>query len=390
MTRKKHTRKQAFSTRCIHGGQGPDPLTGAVSMPIYATSTYAQSVPGEHKGFVYGRGSNPTRHAFERCLADLENGAFAYAFSSGVAASNAALDLLPAGAHIVACNDLYGGTIRLFERVRKITSNLNITYADLTQKGALEKAVTPETKMIWVESPTNPMMQIINLKTVAAFAKKKKILALCDNTFSSPALQRPLDFGFDIVLHSGTKYIGGHSDLLAGALVVNNKDLADKTKFIHNSTGGVLGPFESFLALRGLKTLSLRMERHCANAMKIAEYLSKHKKVKTVLYPGLASHPQHALARKQMNNFGGMITILIKGGAGESRKMLSACRIFTLAESLGAVESLIQHPGLMTHASVPREQREATGITDNLIRLSVGIESADDLIADLEQALAKI
>ena len=380
----------ALSFSVIHAGQSPDPSTGAVSMPIYATSTYAQAAPGEHKGYAYGRGSNPTRHAFERCLADLENGSHAYAFSSGVAASNAALDLLPANAQMVACHDLYGGTIRLFERVRKQTSNLNVTYVDMTIPGALEKAIRPDTKMIWVESPTNPMMNIIDLAAVAKIAKKKKIFTLCDNTFASPALQRPLDFGFDIVLHSATKYIGGHSDVLAGALVVNNQELADRIKFIHNSTGGVLGPWESFLCLRGLKTLSLRMERHCANAEKIAAYLSKHKKVKAVLYPGLKTHPQHALAKRQMDDFGGMITILIKGGAKESKKMLSACRLFTLAESLGGVESLIQHPGIMTHASIPKAQREATGITDDLIRLSVGIEDADDLIADLEQALAKI
>ncbi len=383
-------KKTGFDTRCIHAGQSPDPSTGAVSMPIYATSTYAQESPGEHKGYAYGRGSNPTRHAFERCLADLENGTHCYAFASGVAASNAALDLLPAGSHIVACHDLYGGTIRLFNRVRKTTSNLDITYVNMTVKGALEKAVTPKTKMIWIESPTNPMMQIIDLAQVASIAKKKKILTLCDNTFATPALQTPLDFGFDIVLHSGTKYIGGHSDLLCGALIVKNQDLADKIKFIHNSTGGILGPFESFLALRGLKTLALRMERHNESAAKIAEWLTKHKKVRTVLYPGLKSHPQHALAKKQMSGFGGMITILIKGGTKESKKFLSSCKIFTLAESLGGVESLIQHPGIMTHASIPKETREATGITDDLIRISVGIENVEDLIADLDQALEKI
>ncbi len=381
------TKNKKFSTRCIHGGQSPEPATGAVSVPIYANSTYAQEAPGEHKGYVYARGANPTRHAFERCLADLENGIAGYAFASGLAATTAVLDLLPAGSHIVACDDLYGGTIRLFERIKKESTNLSVSYIDMTKKDALEKAIRKNTRMIWIETPTNPLLKIIDLAAVAKVAKKKKILSVCDNTFATPALQRPLDYGFDISLHSATKYIGGHSDLIAGAVVVKDKKLAEKIKFIQNAAGGILGPFESFLALRGLKTLALRMERHSANAQKIAEFLSKHKKVAKVMYPGLKSHPGHAFAKKQMDDFGGIVTIDLKGGIKESRAMLSACKVFTLAESLGGVESLIQHPAIMTHASLSKEQREKVGITDGTIRLSVGIEDADDLIKDLEQAL---
>ncbi len=383
-------KKTGFDTRCIHAGQSPDPSTGAVSQPIYVTSTYAQESPGEHKGFVYGRGNNPTRYAFERCIADLEDGTNGFAFASGLAATCAVLDLIPSGSHIVACDDLYGGTFRLFERVKKDATKTTVTYVDMTKPGALEKAIKPNTKMIWLESPTNPLMKIIDLKAVAAVAKKKKILTVCDNTFASPYIQQPLNHGFDIALHSITKYIGGHSDIIGGAIVVKDKDLADKLKFIQNATGGILGPFESFLALRGLKTLALRMERHSASAQKIAEYLAKHKKIAAVYYPGLKSHPQHAVAKKQMNGFGGMIAAVLKTDLKGSKKMLAACNIFTLAESLGGVESLIEHPAIMTHASVPKEQREALGISDGLIRLSVGIEDVNDLIADLEQALAKI
>jgi cystathionine gamma-lyase len=305
-----------------------------------------------------------------------------------MAAINAALDLIPGGAHIIACDDLYGGTYRLFERIKKDTSKLDVTYIDFNKKNALENALRKNTALIWIESPTNPLMKIIDLKKVAAFAKKNKILCAIDNTFASPAVQRPLDHGFDIVMHSATKYIGGHSDLIAGALVVNNAALADRLKFIQNSTGGVLGPFESFLALRGLKTLALRMERHNANALKIARYLEKHKKIAAVYYPGLASHPGHALAKKQMQGFGGMLSAVLKTDLKGTKKMLSNCRVFTLAESLGGVESLINHPALMTHASMPKDVREEIGITDSLIRLSVGIEDADDLIQDLEKALA--
>jgi cystathionine gamma-lyase len=390
MKTKKITSQKSFATRCIHAGQSPDPTTGAVSMPLYANSTFVQEAPGEYRSAgSYGRGHNPTRHAFERCLADLENGTHAFAFSSGMAAINAALDLIPGGAHIIACDDLYGGTYRLFERIKKDTSKLDVSYIDFNEKNALENALRKNTALIWIESPTNPLMKIIDLKKVAAFAKKNKILCAIDNTFASPAVQRPLDHGFDIVMHSATKYIGGHSDIIAGALVVNNAALAERLKFIQNSTGGVLGPFESFLALRGLKTLALRMERHNANALKIARYLEKHKKIAAVYYPGLASHPGHALAKKQMQGFGGMLSAVLKTDLKGTKKMLSNCRVFTLAESLGGVESLINHPALMTHASMPKDVREEIGITDSLIRLSVGIEDADDLIADLEQALAK-
>lgn len=388
--KKKKTGKQDFSTRCIHGGQSPDPATGAVSVPIYANSTYEQSSPGEHKGFVYARGHNPTRFAFERCIADLEDGRNGFAFASGLAASCAVLDLIPAGSHIIACDDLYGGTYRLFERVKKDTANITVSYIDMTVPGALEKSIRPNTKMIWVETPTNPLLKIIDLTAVAAMAKKKKILSVCDNTFATPRLQKPLNFGFDIVLHSITKYIGGHSDIIGGAVVVNDSALADKLKFIQNATGGILSPFDSFLALRGIKTLDVRMERACASAVKIAEFLHGHKKIAKVHHPGLTTHPQHKIAAKQMSAFGAMISASVKGNLKSSKKMLSACKIFTLAESLGGVESLIEHPAIMTHASIPKAEREKLGIDDGLIRLSIGIESADDLIADLDQALAKI
>jgi cystathionine gamma-lyase len=386
---KKHNNKQDFATRCIHGGQEPDPTTGAVNVPIYATSTYAQSAPGEHKGFVYARGHNPTRFAFERCIADLEDGLNGFAFGSGLAASCAVLDLIPAGSHIISCDDVYGGTYRLFERVKKDTSKLEVSYIDMTIPGALEKAIKPNTKMIWVETPTNPLLKIIDLSMVAAVAKKNKILSVCDNTFATPRLQQPLNIGFDVALHSITKYIGGHSDIIGGAIVVNDNELAEKLKFIQNATGGILGPFDSFLALRGVKTLDVRMERINASAQKIAEFLEGHSKIAKVIYPGLKSHPQHELAKKQMRGFGGMISAVIKGDLAASKKMLSACRVFTLAESLGGVESLIEHPAIMTHASIPKAEREKLGIDDGLIRISVGIENASDLIKDLEQALSK-
>ncbi|MGQ0527612.1 MAG: trans-sulfuration enzyme family protein [Alphaproteobacteria bacterium] len=383
-------KKTKFSTRCIHGGQAPDAETGAVSVPIYQTSTYAQAAPAEHKGFVYARGHNPTRFAFERALADLEDGTHGFAFASGMAATAAVLDLLPAGAHIIACDDLYGGTYRLFERIRKQTSGIEVSYIDMTVPGALEKAITGETKLIWIETPTNPLMKIIDLDYVAALARKHGILSAIDNTFATPFIHKPLNFGFGIVMHSATKYLSGHSDLIAGALIVKDNDLAERIKFIQNAAGGILGPFDSYLALRGIKTLALRMERHCANAEIIAAWLEKHPKIERVLYPGLASHPQYPLAKEQMQGFGGMIAVHIKGDLAATRKMLSWCKIFTLAESLGGVESLIQHPASMTHASVPKENREKIGISDNLARISIGIEDADDLIADLEQALASI
>lgn len=380
--------RKKFASRCIHAGQSPDPTTGAVSMPIYATSTYAQTAPGEHKGFVYARGHNPTRHAFERCIADLEDGTAGYAFGSGLAAMCAVLDLLPAGAHMIASDDLYGGSYRLFERVRKESSGLTVSYVDMSNPDNVTAAIKPHTKMIWIETPTNPLMKLADIEQLAALAKKKSLLSVVDNTFATPYLQRPLALGADIVIHSITKYIGGHSDIIGGAVIVgDNQELSDKLKFIQNATGGILSPFDSFLALRGIKTLDVRMERICNSAIKIAAWLEKHPKIEKVYYPGLPSHPQHALAKKQMKNFGGMIAAVIKGDLNSSKKMLSACKLFTLAESLGGVESLIEHPAIMTHGSIPKDQREKLGISDGLIRLSVGIEDVDDLIADLSEAL---
>ncbi len=380
--------KTKFSTRCIHAGQSPDPTTGAVNVPIYATSTYAQTAPGEHKGFVYARGHNPTRHAFERCIADLEEGTAGYAFGSGLAAMCAVLDLLPVNAHMIASDDLYGGSYRLFERVRKQTTGLTVSYVDMTKPENLTKAMQPNTKMLWIETPSNPLLKLTDIEMAVGFAKKHKLISVIDNTFATPWNQRPISHGIDIVIHSVTKYIGGHSDIIGGAVIVgDNADLAERLKFIQNSTGGILSPFDSFLALRGVKTLDVRMERHSNSALKIATWLEKHPKIEKVYYPGLPSHPQHALAKKQMRGFGGMVTAVIKGNLESSRRMLSACRIFTLAESLGGVESLIEHPAIMTHASVPKDQREKLGISDGLIRLSVGIEDVDDLIADLSAAL---
>ncbi len=383
--------RAAFATRCVHAGQAPDPTTGAVMMPIYATSTYVQDSPGVHKGYEYARSQNPTRMAFERCIADLEGGSAGFAFASGLAAIATILDSLPQGAHIVAADDLYGGTRRLFEHVRKSSAGLTVTYLDLSEASALEAAIRSETKLIWIETPTNPLLKLIDLARVAEIARKRKILAAADNTFASPYLQRPLEFGFDLVMHSTTKYLNGHSDMVGGVAVVgDNAELRERLTFLHNAVGAVQGPFDSFLALRGLKTLALRMERHCASALKIAGRLQRHRKVARVHYPGLASHPQHDLARAQMRAFGGMISVELKGDLADARRFLERCEVFALAESLGGVESLIEHPGLMTHGSVPENVRATLGIGDALVRLSVGIEDADDLIADLEQALAVI
>jgi cystathionine gamma-lyase len=377
-----------FSTRCVHAGQEPDPTTGAVMMPIYTTSTYVQRSPGVHKGFDYARTKNPTRMAFERCVADLEGGAAAFAFASGLAAISTVLECLDHGSHIIAVDDLYGGTRRLFDRVRKRSMGLEVTQLDLTDVSALEAAIRPNTRLIWIETPTNPLLKLVDLEQVAAIARRRGILAAADNTFASPYVQNPLEFGFDIVVHSTTKYLNGHSDMVGGcAIVGDNDELADKLRFLQNAVGAIQGPFDSFLALRGLKTLALRMERHCASALTIAEWLERHPKVRRVFYPGLASHPQHALARKQMRAFGGMIAAELAGSLDDARRFLERCRLFALAESLGGVESLIEHPAIMTHGSVPPEVRAALGIGDTLVRLSVGIESADDLIADLAAAL---
>ena len=382
------TNQLDFSTRCIHAGQEPDPTTGAVMMPIYTTSTYVQQSPGVNKGYDYARTKNPTRMAFERCIADLEGGSAAFAFASGLAAISTTLECLDQGSHIVAVDDLYGGSRRLFERVRKRSMGLQVSYHDLTDAGALEAAIRQDTRLLWIETPTNPLLKLIDLERVAAIAKRRGIWTVADNTFATPYIQRPLELGFDLVVHSTTKYLNGHSDMVGGvAIAGGNSELSDKMRFLQNAVGAIQGPFDSFLALRGLKTLALRMERHCASALKIAAWLERHPKVRRVFYPGLASHPQHALAKKQMHGFGGMISAELSGTLDDSRRFLERCRLFALAESLGGVESLIEHPALMTHGSVPADVRATLGIGDTLVRLSVGIEDPDDLIADLAAAL---
>jgi cystathionine beta-lyase/cystathionine gamma-synthase len=386
--------RSGFATRVIHAGQSPDPTTGAVMPPIYATSTYAQRSPGVHQGFEYSRTQNPTRFAFERCIADLEDGSRGFAFASGLAATSTLLELLVPGDHVVASDDMYGGSRRLFSRVRQLSAGLAFTFVDLRDLKAVEQAIQPRTRLIWVETPSNPMLKLADLAAIAAMARGRGVLCAADNTFATPYLQRPLNFGFDLVMHSGTKYLNGHSDVVNGVLVVGeNPALAERLAFLQNSVGAIAGPFDSFLALRGLKTLSLRMQRHCENALELASWLETHPKVERVHYPGLASHPQHALARAQMRDprgqsaFGGMISIELKGGIEDSRRFLERCELFALAESLGGVESLIEHPAIMTHASVPSEARAALGITDTLCRLSIGVEAVEDLRADLTQAL---
>jgi cystathionine beta-lyase/cystathionine gamma-synthase len=380
-----------FATRCVHAGQEPDPTTGAVMMPIYTTSTYVQQSPGVHKGYDYARTKNPTRMAFERCIADLEGGTAAFAFASGIAAIATTLDCLDAGSHVIAVDDLYGGSRRLFERVRRRSAALEVTYLDLTDPAVVEPAIRPNTRLIWIESPTNPLLKLVDLGRIAALAKARGIWAVADNTFASPYVQRPLEYGFDLVVHSTTKYLNGHSDMVGGVAVVgSNEELSERMRFLQNAVGGIQGPFDSFLALRGLKTLALRMQRHCASALKIATWLEQQPKVRRVFYPGLASHPQHALAARQMHAFGGMISVELAGTLDDARRFLERCRLFALAESLGGVESLIEHPALMTHASVPPEVRAKLGINDTLVRLSVGIEDSDDLIGDLAAALAAI
>jgi cystathionine gamma-lyase len=377
-----------FATRAIHGGQQHDPLTGAVMVPIYATSTYAQASPGVHQGFEYSRSQNPTRFALERALADLESGTKGYAFASGLAAISTLLDALDAGDHVIASEDLYGGSFRLFDKVRRRSAALEFSFVDLADLAAIEAAITPRTRLIWAETPTNPMLRLADLEAIAGLARRRGIIAAADNTFASPYVQRPLELGFDVVMHSTTKYIGGHSDVVGGALVVGeNAGLRDQLTFLQNAVGAVASPFDSYLTLRGLKTLALRMQRHCENGLAIATWLEARLGVGRVIYPGLASHPQHALARRQMHGFGGMVTAILDRDLDGTRRMLERTRLFTLAESLGGVESLIEHPAIMTHASIPAETRARIGIADSLIRLSVGVEAADDLIADLEQAL---
>jgi cystathionine gamma-lyase len=388
------TNKRHIATRVIHGGQAPDPATGAVMPPIYATSTFAQESPGVHKGLDYGRSHNPTRWALERCVADLESGGAAYAFASGLAAIAAVLELLPAGSHIVAGDDMYGGTYRLFERVRRASAGHEFTYVDLTDPLALAGSLRPETKMVWVETPTNPMLKLADLHAIAQLCRERGVMTVCDNTFASPVNQRPLELGIDIVVHSTTKYMNGHSDVIGGVAVVGGQPhqqaWRERLGFIQNAVGAIQGPFDSFLVLRGIKTLALRVERSNANALDLAQWLSREPKVRHVYYPGLASHPQHELARRQMHGYGGIISVDLDTDLAGARRFLEQCEIFTLAESLGGVESLIEHPAIMTHATIPADQRARLGIGDGLIRLSVGIEHVDDQRADLARALAAI
>jgi cystathionine gamma-lyase len=383
-----------FATRAIHAGQAPDPTTGAIMTPIYQTSTYVQQSPGVHKGFDYARSINPTRLAYERCIADLEQGARGFAFASGLAAMATILELLDSGAHVIASDDLYGGTFRLFERVRRRSANLDFTFVDLTDISRLKQAIQEQTKMVWVETPSNPLLKLVDLEGIARFAAENQLLSICDSTFASPWIQRPLELGFDLVVHSATKYLNGHSDMVGGIAVVGDRSdlvpVIDRLAFLQNAVGAVAGPFDCFLAMRGLKTLALRMERHCANALSLASWLEQHPKIRLVRYPGLSSHPQHELAGRQMHGFGGMITIHLDSDLAGARRFLEHTKLFSLAESLGGVESLIEHPALMTHGSIPAEQRAALGIDDTLVRLSVGVEDLEDLRADLAMALEEV
>lgn len=383
------TTTMGFFTRCIHAGQAPDPSTGAIMPPIYATSTYVQDSPGIHKGYEYSRTQNPTRFAYERCVADLEGGKRAFAFASGLAATATVLDLLEPGAHVIAADDMYGGTYRLFARVREKSAGLTFSYVDMRDPANVEAAIRPKTRLIWVETPSNPMLKLADLTAIAAIGRRHGVLTVADNTFASPYLQRPLELGFDMVMHSATKYINGHSDVVNGLLIVGDDPaLAERLAFLQNAVGAVASPFDSFLALRGVKTLGLRMQRHCDNALALAQWLEQHPKIARVHYPGLSSHPQHRLAQRQMpRGYSGMISVELKGGLEAARRFLERCELFALAESLGGVESLIEHPAIMTHASVPPDRRAALGISDALCRLSVGIEDFEDLRADLDQAL---
>ena len=378
-----------LGTLAIHAGQSVDPTTGAVMPPIYATSTYAQSSPGVHQGFEYSRTHNPTRFAYERCVAGLEGGSRGFAFASGLAATATLLDLLDSGSHVVAMDDLYGGSYRLFERVRRRSAGLDFSFVDLGDTAAFEAAIRPETRMVWVETPTNPMLKVVDLAAVAEVAKRHGLLVVVDNTFASPALQRPLEHGADIVMHSATKFLNGHSDMVGGIVVVGDDgELAEQMAFLQNSVGAVQGPFDSFLALRGLKTLHLRMRAHCDNALAIARHLEGRAGIERVVYPGLESHPQHALASRQMDGFGGIVTVVLEGGFPAAKRFCERLELFTLAESLGGVESLVNHPAVMTHASIPPDRRQVLGIVDGLVRLSVGVEDVEDLVADIDAALS--
>ncbi|MBT2117226.1 aminotransferase class I/II-fold pyridoxal phosphate-dependent enzyme [Dyella sp. LX-66] len=376
-----------LGTLAIHAGQSPDPTTGAIMTPIYATSTYVQESPGKHKGYEYSRTQNPTRMAYEACVAALEGGVAGFAFGSGLAAAATVLDLLDSGSHVIAMDDLYGGSYRLFERVRRRSAGLDFSFVDLNDDRALKAALKPNTRMIWAETPTNPMLKLVDLAKIAAFARKHGLILVVDNTFCSPMIQRPFEHGADLVLHSATKYLNGHSDMVGGIVVAREQELSERMAFLQNSVGAVAGPFDSFLAMRGLKTLHLRMKAHCESALELAQWLEQHAEVERVIYPGLKSHPQHALARRQMNGFGGIISVEVKGGLRKARRMLERCHLFALAESLGGVESLIEHPAIMTHASVPPANRKRLGISDSLIRLSVGVEDIADLRSELAEAL---
>ena len=384
-------RKHDFATRVIHAGQSPDPSTGAIMTPIYQTSTYVQESPGRHKGYDYSRSINPTRSAYERCVADLESGTRAWAFASGLAAMATALDTIESGSHVLVSDDLYGGTFRLFERVRRRSANLDFTFIDMSDPAEVQRHMKPNTRMVWVETPSNPLLKLIDLAAIAKIARAGSAVSVSDNTFASPWAQRPIEFGFDMVIHSATKYLNGHSDMVGGVAVVGeNKELADQMQFLQNAVGAIAGPFDSFLALRGLKTLALRMERHSENALEIARSLHGEKKIKAIFYPGLDTHPQHELAKRQMRGFGGMVTLLLDTDLAGTRRFLENTHLFSLAESLGGVESLVNHPALMTHGSIPLETRLELGITDSLVRLSVGVEDIEDLKDDLRAALAAI
>ena len=379
--------KKGFATRTIHAGQAPDPSTGAIMPPIYATSTYVQSSPGKHQGYEYSRTQNPTRMAYERCLADLESGSSGFAFASGMAATATILELIDSGSHVLAMDDLYGGSRRLFAGVRERSAGLSFSFVDMTDLAAFEGAFRDNTRMVWVETPTNPLLKIVDIAAVSALARQRGAITVVDNTFATPCLQRPLERGADIVMHSATKFINGHSDMIGGIVVTADESLSEQLAYLQNSVGAVASPFDSFLALRGVKTLDVRMQRHCDSAMRVARWLEQDPRVESVLYPGLPSHPQHSVAKEQMDDFGGIVTFFIKGGLEEARSFLERCRLFSLAESLGGVESLVDHPAIMTHASVPEDERANLGINDQLIRLSVGIEAIEDLIGDLDQAL---
>ena len=390
MKKKSNLPKSSFATRAIHAGQSPDPTTGAIMTPIYASSTYVQDSPGVHKGYEYSRTANPTRSAYEQCITNLEGGSSGFAFASGMAAADAVLSLLEPGDEILAIDDLYGGTRRLFENIRKSTSGLKFVYGDLSKNQVINNLVSEKTKMIWIETPTNPMLKLVDLSFISKIAKEKNIVTVVDNTFCSPFIQRPIEFGIDIVIHSATKFLNGHSDMVGGVVICKEEHNSERIAYIQNAVGAIQGPFDAYLALRGLKTLSIRMERHCYNALKIAQFLDKNHLVNKVYYPGLKNHPNHDLAKKQMNGFGGIVSCVVKGGIASAKTILETCQIFQLAESLGGVESLIEHPGIMTHASVPKEIRKGLGIEEGLIRLSVGIEDIDDLIYDLDRGFQGI